>query len=54
MLPKRFERSSYRLGGGRSIQLSYGSASILDCELQIADCQVFMNRILLKNARRNH
>lgn len=30
MLPARFERTSYRLGGGRSIQLSYGSQRFLN------------------------
>ena len=40
MLPARFERTTYRLGGGRSILLSYGSVSIWDFGLRIADCQV--------------
>ena len=40
MLPARFERTAYRLGGGRSIQLSYGSLSICDSGFRISDCQV--------------
>ncbi len=45
MLPARFERTTYRLGGGRSILLSYGSMLILDFGFRIADCQIFTNRI---------
>ena len=39
MLPARFERATFHLGGERSILLSYGSISILDFGLRIADCQ---------------
>ncbi len=38
VLPARFERTTYRLGGSRSIQLSYESVyqfRILDCGLPI-------------------
>ncbi len=37
--PARFQRATFRLGGGRSMQLSYGSKPIEDCRFQIADCQ---------------
>ena len=40
MLPARFERAAFHLGGECSIHLSYGSGSIWDCGLQIVDCQV--------------
>ena len=28
--PARFQRATFRLGGGRSMQLSYGSTSVLN------------------------
>ncbi len=40
MLPARFELATFRLGGERSIQLSYGSKIIIDFRFWILDCPI--------------
>jgi hypothetical protein len=38
----RFERATFRLGGERSIQLSYKSKTILDFRFAICDCPILI------------
>ncbi len=40
MLPARIELATFRLGGERSIQLSYGSVFILDFRFWFLDCPI--------------
>lgn len=42
MLSARFERATFRLGGERSIQLSYESKTIFDFRFVICDCPILI------------
>ena len=51
--PARFERATFRLGGGCSIQLSYRRIFALNCTLKLRKCQLPNNILHIFYSRRH-